>query len=712
MFANPYLLFGSALIAVPIILHLIMRRKPTMLEFPALRFIQKRHDTNQRRLRLRHLLLLLLRVAAIALLAFALARPSMKFGSSLLGSQESPVTAVLVFDAAPHMEYRHENKTRLEVARQWGLSLLAEFPPESQIAVLDTHASGGGFAAARGMAKRRIELLEPVTNSQPLIEAVKDAVDLVGKATLPGGKEVYVFTDLSRAAWPSDAAAALQDSLVKAPGVTVCLIDVGVKDPRDFSLGELRLSRQVLPNLGSLDIDTEVSCIGPGGDRPVELQLDGVKREQKTVSLPAGQSRQLGFHVEGLGPGTHQGLVGIVGQDGLAADDARYFTVEVKPPWQVLIAAPRPAHDRALFLSQALAPTIWVKRGRARFDCRVIGSDQLPRQSLDGYAAVCLLDPAPLEPALWQKLADYAAEGHGVAIFLGRNARPVDSFNVSAAQRLLPAKLLRQALRPDGDNYLAPKALEHPILADPAFRRRATETPWDDAPVFCYWELEPPAAGVDVVLPYLDGRPALLERPVGNGRVLTMTTPISDSPALDRNTAWNLLPVAVADWPFVVLVNGMMSYLVGGGQEQLNYLAGQTVTLPVEEQSRQRTYVLSGPGGQKSPLSADLKQHALIVTTTEQPGNYRVQAGGLAAGVDCGFSANLTPAQTQLDRIDEKQLIELFGPFKPHLAHSRDQIDRSVSMARVGLELYAPLIFLVALALAAEYVVANRFYKE
>ena len=353
-----------------------------------------------------------------------------------------------------------------------------------------------------------------------------------------------------------------------------------------------------------------------------------------------------------------------------------------------------------------------VKRGQVRFDCRVIGSDQLPRESLDGYAAVCLLDPAPLEPALWQKLGDYAAEGHGVAIFLGRNARPVDSFNVPAAQRLLPSKLLRQAMRPDGDNYLAPKSLEHPILADPAFRRRATDTPWDDASVFRYWELEPPSAGVDVVLPYVDGRPALLERPLGNGRVLTMTTPISDSPALDRNTVWNLLPVANATWPFVVLVNGMASYLVGGGQEQLNYLAGQTVTLPVDEQNRRRAYVLSGPGGLSSPLSADLKQHALIVTTTEQPGNYRVQAGGRAGGVDYGFSANLTPAQTQLDRIEEQPLKDLFAPFKPQVAHSRDQIDRSVSMARVGLELYAPLIFLVALALAAEYIVANRFYKE
>ena len=70
-FMHAALLGGIALIAVPIVLHLIMRQKPKHLEFPALRFIKQRENSNRRRLRLRHLLLLLLRCAAIALLAFA-----------------------------------------------------------------------------------------------------------------------------------------------------------------------------------------------------------------------------------------------------------------------------------------------------------------------------------------------------------------------------------------------------------------------------------------------------------------------------------------------------------------------------------------------------------------------------------------------------------------------------------------------------------------
>ena len=312
----------------------------------------------------------------------------------------------------------------------------------------------------------------------------------------------------------------------------------------------------------------------------------------------------------------------------------------MKPPWRILIAAAKPAAERALFLSMALAPAISVKEGRARFDCQVIGLDELPRQALDGFAAVCLVDPAPLEPAVWQKLADYAAEGHGVAIFLGRNAHPLAPSTSPPRSGCCRASCCgRRGGR--RATSISPPALEHPVLAD--FRGRATEVPWDDAPVFRYWELEPPPAGVGVVMPFLDGRPALLERAVGNGRVLTMTTPVSDAPKLDRHP-WNLLPVADTDWPFVILMNGMISYLVGGEEEQLNYVAGQPAVLPLDEQTRQQTYVLTAPG-LKSPQAADLKKHALIITTTEQPGQYRLQAGGKTAGVDLGFSVNLAPSK-------------------------------------------------------------------
>lgn len=711
IFVNMSLLAGAALIVIPIALHLIMRQKPKLLEFPALRFIQKRHDVNQRRLLLRHLLLLLLRAAVIALLAFALARPSMQFGGSL-GSQESPVAAALVFDVAPHIQYRHENKTRLETAKELGQWLLAQLPRESQIAVLDTGMVQRGFDADRGLSKQRIERLEVVNQSQPLARVIGEAARVLQESDLPR-KELYLFTDLSRTSWPVDSAAAIQERLNElSGGVAVYVIDVGATDPVDFTLGELRLSRQVVATGGAVDIQTEVSSIGLDGERVVELHTRSgkgqpQKRSEQTVLLKAGEARPVEFHLGSLEAGTHQGFVRIVGQDGLAIDDTRYFTIEVRPAWPVLVVAPRPTQEHAIYLVGAIAPPEFRKRGQARFDCQVIDFGELANQQLDKYAAVCLLDPPAMEPGAWQRLTDYASEGHGVAVFLGRNAQPIESFNVPAAQQLLPGKLNVQVPRREGDNYLAPQDYQHPILK--AFAPRATSTPWNAFPVFRYWELTDLQAGSGTVLSYNDGRPALIERPIGSGRVLVMTTPISDRATRD---AWNVLPISAMakPWPFVVLVNQMMSYLVGGSQQQLNYFAGQTVVLPLDEQNRLRTYVMTSPDNIKTTLTPD--KHELTITSADQVGNYRVQGGGRESGVDLGFSVNLTPQQTRLDRVGRDELKELFGPYSYHLARNADQIDRSITMGRVGRELFPALILIIAGVLAAEYVIANRFYKE
>jgi len=708
-FVHLSLLAGTALVALPIVLHLIMRQQPKLLEFPALRFIQKQHDVNRRRLQLRHLLLLLLRAAAIALLAFALARPSVKLAGAL-GSQESPVAAALVFDAAPHMEYRHENQTRLEAAKAMASWLVTQLPEQSEVAVTDTRlGTVAAFQADRGAARDRINRLETVPNSQPLPAALDDAIKLVRQSHLER-KELYIFTDLSRGAWPADETAQLQRRLGEAAELGVYVIDLGVPQPNNYGLGEVRLSGEVLSQHSPLTVETSVSCLGTAAPRVVELYLRDAqgkpqKRSEQSCEATPGESRQIEFHLGGLEPGTHQGFVRLVGQDGLVADDVRYFTVVVKPAWRVLVAAPRPPQSYAVFLTQALAPTMARKLGQARFDCDVCDVGELAKRSLADYAAVCLLDPTPLDSTTWQKLASFAAEGHGVAIFLGRNAEPVDSFNSPQAQELLPGKLLRQARRPDGDLHLAPRDYQHPILAP--LRGQASGIPWDASPVFRYWQLDKSPAGVGVVVPYNDGRPALLERTVGQGRALTMTTPVSDRAT---QNPWNLLPVGDGAWPFVALSNLMVTYLVGGGEQHGNYLARQTAVVPLGATNQRRDYLLSTPGKLSFPLVADLKRHEVAVTATDQVGNYRLQAGG-SEGVDFGFSVNYAPDQTRLDRLSDRELAGLFGTTKYRLARTRAQIDRDVSVGRVGRELYPPLILVLALVLGLEMLVADRFYK-
>ncbi len=96
IFLRPGLLFGAALAVVPILLHLLMRTKPKKLIFPALRLIQNRRKNNVRRLKLRHLWLLLLRIAVIVLIVLAIARPSLPAANySLTGTETATLLGIV-----------------------------------------------------------------------------------------------------------------------------------------------------------------------------------------------------------------------------------------------------------------------------------------------------------------------------------------------------------------------------------------------------------------------------------------------------------------------------------------------------------------------------------------------------------------------------------------------------------------------------------------
>ncbi len=106
-----------------------------------------------------------------------------------------------------------------------------------------------------------------------------------------------------------------------------------------------------------------------------------------------------------------------------------------------------------------------------------------------------------------------------------------------------------------------------------------------------------------------------------------------------------------------------------------------------------------------------MKQPTLTVSSLDQLGNYRLQAGG-TKGVDRGLSVNLPAEQTRLERIPDEQLARLFAPAPYHLAHNRQEIEVRVGSGGDVWDLFPLLILAVAVVLGLEHVVANRFYKE
>jgi hypothetical protein len=795
-FVNLSLLAGGALVGIPIVLHLIMRQKPKQLVFPALRFIHQRRLANQRQLQLRHWLLLALRCGAIGLFALALARPSVASGalsswiaagvlaalaalvgsiaitglfrgasrvltggfaamsailvavtlfiagralagkSPVMGDQEAPVAAAIVIDTSPRMQYRQENKTRLEAAQETAHWLVQQLPSESQLAVLDSRAASGAFAVDRAAAASSIERLRTVGTPRSLPEAIEAATTLL-KQRPEFRKEIYVISDLAASAWKPAGTTDLKRLLAANEDVLLYIIDVGAESPRNFAIGDLSLSGDVLPAGSDLTIDAPVSASGVGGERAVELWMEQIDptlpiirdgkpvlpkaylRESRSVRLTPGGSEQVHFKVAGsvgdarqpsagpqvgLQPGVHQGWLRMVGQDGLALDDVRYFAVEVQPAWPVLLVAPEGVSTR--YLSEALAPRELRESGRASFRCDSIEQSRLASQELADYRAVALIDPAPLTADIWQKLRDYCESGGGVAVFLGPRAVPPSSFQDAAAAHVLGGKLTRQT-RTAGDVYLAPRSYDHPIMA--TFRPYATSVPWDAFPVFYHWNLEELSDNARVVIPYGNGKPAVLENRFERGSVLVMTTPISEPPRPEGRSLWNELATGEEAWPCFILVNEMMRHLVRSGQMRLNLLAGETAVLPNDPAEYPERYQLFTPLDQ--PQDVLVRDGRVTVRFTDQPGAYRLR-GQKGGPLVRGFAVNLSGDTSDLTRLPRERLTELLGDGRYQIARSHEEIDRAVGKDRIGSEFYPLLVTLLACVLGLEHVLANRFYRR
>ncbi len=100
----------------------------------------------------------------------------------------------------------------------------------------------------------------------------------------------------------------------------------------------------------------------------------------------------------------------------------------------------------------------------------------------------------------------------------------------------------------------------------------------------------------------------------------------------------------------------------------------------------------------------------MTIGPLEQLGAFRVASK--AAGLDRGFSVNLSPQESVLTRVGEQDLKGIFAEAPFSLARDREQINRQLTETRVGHDLFPLLIALAALILAAEHILANRFYQE
>ncbi|MHC4199866.1 MAG: BatA domain-containing protein, partial [Planctomycetota bacterium] len=132
---NAFLAGFVVLGAVPVIIHLLNRRRFRIIVWAAMDFLLATMKKNQRRIQLRDLILMLLRAFAIIFLALALARPTLAPGRLILGPQ-GEVAAVVLLDNSLSMAYDAGPRTRFDLAKEQGVAVVEALPKGSSVALV------------------------------------------------------------------------------------------------------------------------------------------------------------------------------------------------------------------------------------------------------------------------------------------------------------------------------------------------------------------------------------------------------------------------------------------------------------------------------------------------------------------------------------------------------------------------------------------------
>lgn len=556
-FTNPLLLLGLLGATVPIILHLIHRRRPRKLSFAAIELVLRSVERVERRWRIKRFLLLASRVALLAALALAAAGPLVGAEKALSVASSGPRRLGIVVDASLSMRAVYGGSSAFQRAVAQARSLIDAMGPEDQ-AVLVAAAAKPELLVPRPTAAREdllaaldkvrpsfggAEMGEAATAAAQALATLRDpagAAPAPGAAVAAGGSSeapaahVIILSDLAGHAFQSAA-----DLTIPGSGQ---LAELEVVDVLSGTPPEKRLNRAItalealsVPGQAprTMDFRARIQSFMPessGKSTPADVTLRGPHGdlEKGSVEITPGtivdKVMQHAFEEPGVVP-----VSMALEPDALLDDDVRYVTADVRRQVRTLIVdgAPSgvPKEDEVFYLERAL-----LAGAQDQPAPRVITPDDLAHTDLGAYDVVVLAGVNTFGRNEGARIVDFVEKGGGLLITASRDM-DYELYNAELA-RILPRqfrtiKMLDPetgGLGADGLVTLRSPALDHPVLD--IFSGQAiggllsTRTR-------AYVLLQPDTARqAKILVEYDDGQPALVEAPAGQGRVMLLTTSI------------------------------------------------------------------------------------------------------------------------------------------------------------------------------------------
>jgi hypothetical protein len=542
-FVQVGMLGALAALAIPIIIHLMFRSRARPVDLGTLQFLKIVLRDNARRRKLRRWLLLALRMASLALIAFLFARPYMLATEPAAGDR----LMVVLIDRSASMGLQGGTRP-IDQALSEARAILARSGEGTQ---LEVASFGAAVQPLARPADLRTTVLEPAPSGTDYGVAMAWARDVLVRSR-KRIKELHILTDLQRSGLDRGESVNLPED------VEVHLRDLGRAFPKNVAVTDVTIAPQILRPGETASVTATVFNASPLPITkcPVRLHIEAGERKrdlEQTIDVEGGATSRVTFSLEALPEGLWLGYIDAPTGDELPFDDRRFLAMRVAPPARVLIvdgAPGRAPYDSETYFLQAalrLAPP-GERYGKAPFEIRtvdLVAGTELP--DLEKTETVVLANVDNLGTSDAKRLGKFVESGGGLMVFTGDHVGPEASRSLEAAGLgvgtvLGPAtatELPWRLERWQSDHHVwKPFAdPEHGDLRRPTFTAITRIKPDADARVLAWFRGD---------------EPALLERTKGRGKVLWFAS------ACDR--AWG-------DWPrgrmYLPMLHQMIGYVAG-----------------------------------------------------------------------------------------------------------------------------------------------------
>jgi Aerotolerance regulator N-terminal/CARDB len=433
-FFNPALLWLAPLAAIPIIIHILNRRRFQKVPWAAMEYLLRALKQNRRRIQMEQWLLLLLRTLAVVLLVFLVSRPQLTGG----GLVDTRTHHVVVVDDSASMGQRAGTRDVYKTATD-KLNLLATS--------LAKTSTGDLFTLIRSSRRDKPELVA-VSIGQQLPKRIREVMiddnpsvttfDLAGileearkraRDTKEASRtQYYVITDFRRNDWLKDDGKPRNELKRLAawdPTLeNLKILEVGGTDIENLGVTAVRRVDRLATAGTQVTLAVEIENFGQNPSTATELAVEIDGKSRRTLPVPplgSGEKRTIDVQHTFHDPGFHGILVSLP-QDRYPVDDRRALALEVLPTSSVLVVDGDPSSDpgksETEILATALDPSDEVD-SLSGITPQVIPGDALQNQDLAGFNMIWLCNlPAPTADVV-KKLEDYVRAGGGLVFGLG-----------------------------------------------------------------------------------------------------------------------------------------------------------------------------------------------------------------------------------------------------------------------------------------------------